>query len=233
MSSMADHLVGNGIEKRAENINKFATALDKLAAVAELFDELGLVNEAEATTLLLEVVAKKKSKKPAKSKSKHKSKSKSRSSKKTDPATEGLTSEKMEENLKHKGWVFNADDNFADDGHHDSCMCSMCMDADDDHFDMGAYDADDGDYNFTHEKDEHEQDLARRFHELLEQDEAANDFGDEEYVRQPPKHNRHVMLPPAGFNPREPNFRHYEPKSDDWQDILETVIPTVRPGRMR
>jgi len=27
-----------------------------------------------------------------------------------DPATEGLTSEKMLENLKNKGWVFNVDD---------------------------------------------------------------------------------------------------------------------------
>jgi hypothetical protein len=218
--SMESHLVGNGIEKQAEAINKFAAALDHLNAVAEIFDELGLRNEAEATTLLLEVVAKKKSKKSKKSKSKSR-----RKSKKSDPATKNLTPEKMLDNMKDHGSLFNADDNFADDGHHDSCMCSMCMDADDDHFDMGAYDVDDN-YTNEYDKDEHEQDLARRFHDLLDEDE---DFDDEEFDPAP----RHAMLPPRGVEQREPNFRHFEPKTKNWNDILETRRDTVRPGRRR
>ena len=104
-TSMQSNLVGNGIEKQAEQINKFAKALDYLNHVAEIFDELGLRKEAEATTTLLEVVAKKKSKTKSKSKTKTKSRAK-----KSDPATKGLTSNKMVENLKEKGWVFNAAD---------------------------------------------------------------------------------------------------------------------------
>jgi hypothetical protein len=225
-SAMENNLVGNGIEKQAASINKYAKALDYLNAVAEIFDELGLQSEAEATTMLLEVIAKKKSKKKP---SKSKSKSKSRKSKKNDPATKGLTSGKMEDNLKEKGWVFNADDGFAD-GHHDSCMCSMCMDADDDHFDMNAYDADDGDDNYTYEKDEHEQDLARRFHELLNSDEEEfEDVGEDDFE---PRH-RNVMPPPKGFLPREPDFNRHEPESENWRDLREVTIPTMAPPRRR
>ena len=181
-NSMESHLITHVIEKQAEQINKFAKALDYLNSVAEIFDELGLRREAEATTTLLEVVAAKKSKKKPKSKSKSKGKRKSYKSKKSDPATKGLTSDKMEDNLKEKGWVFNADDdfNFADDGHHDSCMCSMCMDADDDHYDLDSSDANDYDH---YERDENEQDLSRRFHELLDEDEyrGLDEFEDDEF----------------------------------------------------
>src|SRR5271170_1828279 len=93
-ASMESHLVTHVIEKQAEQMNKFAKALDYLNSVAEIFDELGLVKEAEATTTFMEVIAKKKSKKKSKTKVKSKVKSKRRSSKKKDPATEGLTSEK-------------------------------------------------------------------------------------------------------------------------------------------
>jgi hypothetical protein len=121
-NSMESALVSNEIEKRAENLSKYAKAMDYLNVVAELFDDLGLRKEAEATTLLMEVVAGKKKSKP-----KAKSKSKTKKKKTTDPAIKGLTPEKMVENLKHKGWVFNADD-----GKHSSgCMCSMCMDVND------------------------------------------------------------------------------------------------------
>lgn len=126
--SMANHLVGNTIEKRAEDLNKFATAIDHISDAAETFDKLGMNKEAEALTTLLEIIAGKKSKKKSKP---SKSKKKPSKSKKTDSATKGLTGEKMVENLKHKGWVFNAEDHNEADDHTDGCMCSMCMDVND------------------------------------------------------------------------------------------------------
>lgn len=121
-SSMESHLVGNTIEKQAEGLNKLATAIDHLNDAAETFDSLGLNKEAEALTTLLEIIAGKKSKKKP-----SKSKKKPSKSKKSDPAVKGLTGEKMVENLKEKGWVFNAEDT----NHSDGCMCSMCMDVND------------------------------------------------------------------------------------------------------
>lgn len=164
-ASMQGNLVSRGIEKQAEQMNKFAKALDYLNSVAEIFDELGLRKEAEATTTLLEVIAKKKNKKSKPTKTKTKSK-KSKPSKRSDPATKDLTSEKMEDNLKEKGWVFNADD-----AHHDSCMCMDCMDADD----MFTFDENNAEY----EQDEKEQDLARMFHDIEDEDEARNEFEDD------------------------------------------------------
>jgi hypothetical protein len=119
-ASMQKELVSAVLEKRAEPLNKFASAVEALAKAAEIFDDLGLTKEAEYTTTLLEVVAGKK--KPSKSKKKSK-----KPVKKTDPATAGLTGEKMVENLKEKGWVFNADDNDAAQGHSKGCLCSMCL----------------------------------------------------------------------------------------------------------
>jgi len=139
-NSMEKVLVSNAVDKETENLSKLAGALEHLNAAAEIFDTVGLRKHAEATTMLLESFAAKKKKKKTKSKSKQKSKSKSKSSpaKKPDPATKDLTSEKMVDNLAHKGWVFNADDgmdeNSADDNyarHGHDCMCSMCMDVDD------------------------------------------------------------------------------------------------------
>jgi hypothetical protein len=97
----------------------FLSAVDHLNAAAEALDDLGLHKEAELTTKFLEVLAKKKKK--TKSKSKTKSRTKSKSKTKSvdlkekeimdrDPAMNGLTPEKMLDNLAHKGWVFNADD---------------------------------------------------------------------------------------------------------------------------
>lgn len=131
-ASMENNLIGNTIEKQAEGLNKYAKAIENLSDAAETFDSLGLNKEAEALTTFLEIVAGKKAKKkPAKSKSKAKKKTK------MDSATKGLTGEKMVENLKEKGWVFNADDtnNSSDSndsvGHSAGCMCSMCMDVND------------------------------------------------------------------------------------------------------
>lgn len=106
-ASMETNLVSSAIEKQAAPLTKFAIALDYLNSVAEIFDELGLNKEAEITTTLLEVIAKKKKTKP-------KSKKKVRKSRKSDSATKGLTSDRMEDNLKEKGWVFNADDGHID-----------------------------------------------------------------------------------------------------------------------
>jgi hypothetical protein len=131
--SMERSIVSAAIEKQTEGLNKVASAIEHLNAAAELFDDAGMYKVAEYTTALLEVLAKKKKPK-AKKKSDKPSKDKKSSKKsKADPATEGLTSEKMVENLAHKGWVFNADDNASDDNfaHDHDCMCSMCMDVND------------------------------------------------------------------------------------------------------
>lgn len=121
-NSMEKELASAEMQKQTEPFDKFESAVNALNKAAEIFDDLGLVKEAEYTTTLLEVVAGKK-----KPKSKGKSKSKShKSTRKTDSAMKGLTSEKMVENLKHKGWVFNADDNDAH-GHSKGCMCSQCI----------------------------------------------------------------------------------------------------------
>lgn len=228
-TSMETHLVSNGLEKQAEQMNKFAKALDYLNSVAEIFDELGLTKEAEATTTLLEVVAKKKSKKKSKTKPKSKSKRKSSKTRKSDPATKGLTSEKMVHNLAEKGWVFNADDDFSfADGHHDSCMCSMCMDADDDnfHFDTdedASYHIDRHDhYNMKqnpfgqypndrnnvdeYDRDEKEQDLARMFHDIEDEDEMRRDFEEDEDFG-----NRPTWPATPAAKRRKENEKAYQP----------------------
>jgi hypothetical protein len=141
-ASMEDNLVSSAIEKQSEQINKFAKALDYLNSVAEIFDELGLYSEAEATTNFLEVVAAKKKK--TKSKSKPKSKLKSKVKSKKSRNQKGLSSERMVSNLKEKGWVFEADDiNYGDD-HHGGCECNMCMD---------TMNSDDDNYHFDTEED--------------------------------------------------------------------------------
>jgi hypothetical protein len=121
-ASMQKELVSAVLEKQAEPLDKFGAAIDALYKAAEIFNDLGLNKEAEYTTTLLEVVAGKK---------KPKSKSKSKKpGKKSDPSMKGLTGDKMVQNLKEKGWVFNVDDNDAK-GHSHGCMCSMCMDVND------------------------------------------------------------------------------------------------------
>lgn len=157
-ASMESNLITRASEKHNENINKFAAALEHLNSVADIFDQLGFRKEAEATTILLEIVAAKKSKKKNK-----KTKKKTQKSKKHDSATKGLSSEKMEGNLKEKGWVFNADDISYDD--EDNCDCSLCMDA---NFASDPY-----------EKDENEQDLARAFHQLTDEEDDRDNFEDE------------------------------------------------------
>jgi hypothetical protein len=129
--SMERSIVSAAVEKQTESLNKVATTVEHLNAAAELFDDVGMYKEAEYMTTLLEIFAKKKKPKPKKKSDKASKKSGQKS--KADPATEGLTSEKEVENLKEKGWVFNADDNASDDNlaHDHDCMCSMCMDVND------------------------------------------------------------------------------------------------------
>lgn len=81
---MQEKLISNAIDEKNIVFNKFARAIDCLNIVASLFDELGLVKEAEFATQLLEAVSNKKS-------------------------HEDPTSEKMVKNLKEKGWVFDED----------------------------------------------------------------------------------------------------------------------------
>src|SRR5271166_2133228 len=198
--------------------NKIASAIDLLNRAAEIFDQSGFYVEAEIATRLLEVFAgkkKKKSKKPAKKTSKKPTKSSKKpasKSKKTDPATKGLSSEKMVENLKHKGWVFNADDgmedtndavdmNFMHDGgknHGDDCMCSYCMDDAAENangaFGGGEHQMggrDDMQMADDYERDERESELARIMHDLENEDEMRHDFEDdgEHSVPMLPEHN--------------------------------------------
>lgn len=242
-SSMESQLVSNALDKRAEQMNKFAKALDCLNVAAEIFDDLGLRKEAEATTSFLEVLAgKKKKKKPVSSKKKSKVKSKSRK----DPATKGLTSKKMVNNLEHKGWVFNADDfNFSDEDinlmqneHHDECMCSMCMDADDDNY---HYDSDsDASYHVDrNDVDEFDLDPDNSYLEPDYED------GEDEYFESPNRrHDLDDPYGPGGVSDRYEGFDHFEDESDvededDWDDPFSyahrprpmTVIPP--PGSMK
>ena len=135
-ANMEKALAGLDTQKQeTEEAEQLSKALDHLNAASELFETAGLVKEAEATTRLLEVVAKKKKpskSKPTKSKSKSKSKKTEPKATKTNEAMKGLTSEKMVSNLKEKGWVFNVDDLDLNDDHEDECDCSMCMDSNDD-----------------------------------------------------------------------------------------------------
>jgi hypothetical protein len=176
-------------------INKMASAIEYLNRAAEIFDENGLYVEAEIATRLLEVFAAKKGKKkkPSKSKSKSKpaksskkpAKKSAPAKKKTDEATKGLDSEKMVDNLKEKGWVFNADDmNSVEDDlnfvleHGEGCDCSMCMEdgsdmlADDSNFAQQGMPLD----NPGWDKDEREQDLARIMEDLDDAEKAGHEM---------------------------------------------------------
>src|ERR1017187_1061912 len=114
-------LVKNAAEKETTGLTKVAEAMDHVANAAEIFDSVGMYKEAEYMTLVLESLASKKKKKAPKAKKKDEDKEEdekktsSKSKKKSDEDTKDLTSDKMVDNLKHKGWVFNADDNDADD----------------------------------------------------------------------------------------------------------------------
>lgn len=149
-AEMESKLITHAIEKRDYAIGKTAKAIEHLNVVAEIFDEIGMHKEAEVATMFLEALAAKK-KKPAKAKPKKKP------AKKSDPAVKGLTSKKMVENEKEKGWVFNNDD-------HDHCSCVDSMMADD---------------HDLFSKDEREQDLAHIMHQLEENEDDYPDFEDE------------------------------------------------------
>jgi hypothetical protein len=194
--AMEKKLLANAKEEVEQPIEKFARAVEYLNTVAEMFDDLGLEKEAEYTTTLLEVVAGKKKKKKL-----SKSKTKSKSSKKSDPAVKGLTPEKMVDNLKHKGWVFNADDNSVEDKHSHGCMCSMCMDVNDirhgeDCVCSYCMDADDGNDHYDTSED--------ASYDVKHDDNYADIFGDDfedEIDLKDARH--HVMRPP-------PSDRHHD-----------------------
>ncbi len=101
--AMQRQLVDGAIDKLATAQAQLVKAADYLNAAAEIFDESGLSVQAEVVTAVLESLAGKK-RKGKKSKPKAKAKSKT---------FKAPSSEKMVENLKHKGWVF--DESKADD----------------------------------------------------------------------------------------------------------------------
>ena len=92
---MEKSLFSSAVEEEGK-FQKLAQAVDMLNVAAEIFDDAGWTKQSLEITSLLESIAKKTSKK------------KKKPSKEDD--TESLTSEKMVNNLKTKGWVFNADD---------------------------------------------------------------------------------------------------------------------------
>jgi hypothetical protein len=116
-AAFQETMAKNAVEEQTSGLTKVAEAMDLVANAAEIFDSVGMHTEAEYMTRVLESLAsKKKKKKPAKKKDEEKEEKASASKKKrSDEATKDLTSDKMEDNLKHKCWVFNADDNAADD----------------------------------------------------------------------------------------------------------------------
>lgn len=123
-AAFQETLAKNAVEKQTSGLTKVAEAMDLVANAAEIFDSVGMHKEAEYMTLVLESLAAKKKKKAPKAKKKDEDKEEkaSKSKKKSDEATKDLTSDKMEDNLKHKGWVFNADDNAADDDNYASFL---------------------------------------------------------------------------------------------------------------
>jgi hypothetical protein len=225
---MEKNLFAHARSNAEESFNKIASAIEHLNRAAEIFDEAGLHTEAEFTTKLLEVFAAKK-KKPLKSKSKKSSKkpankSKSRSGgpkkhKKTDPAMKDLDSDKMVENLKHKGWVFNADDdvNMAD-AHASDCDCSMCGD-----MNMAA-----DDESFM--KDEREQELARMMHDLENQGNTDRDFEDDEDVVLPgDDYSRSMHLTPRRHEGMPPNHKADYLSDENFE--VEGPFPYNKPRR--
>lgn len=114
--AMDNQLVDGAINKQAEKEARLVKAADYLNAAAEIFDETGMVAHAELITSLIEVLAAKKSKKD-----KNKAKDRKFKNKSKKPAKK-LTSEKMVDNLKEKGWMF--DENGCSDHGYDFSNCS-------------------------------------------------------------------------------------------------------------
>jgi hypothetical protein len=260
-TSMEKVLVAGAIDKQTEGLSKVSLAIQHLNAAAEIFDTVGLRKHAEVATVLLESLASKKKKKPkAKSKSKSKPKSKPKPSKspKSDDATKDLTSEKMLDNLAHKGWVFNADD--------DMNNSSDYMDSDDDNYAKLDISGGPGNYNssvywehmakkYMREGDlrKAEQAKMKAMHEKeIEKydesfdaddfnfgfdmgfaDESGDEFDFEDEVEEPTVRRRHTMLPPSMDRDAEmPHLVPYRPSSGEWHAVEETSKKTMpaKPG---
>jgi len=101
-----------GFEKNA-SMNSLVDAANYLQAAMEIFEEAGLTAQADQLLSVLQKIAE--DEQDAKKGKSHKSKD---PRKFHDPHTEGLTSERMIENLKHHGIVFN----LADDGKADTML---------------------------------------------------------------------------------------------------------------
>jgi hypothetical protein len=95
---------------KKEGMENLVKAADYLQSAIEIFEEAGLTAQADQVlTILAKIVV-----------DEHEAKQKSHKApaKKTDPHTHGLTPEKMVENLKHHGIVFN----LSDDGKSDKLL---------------------------------------------------------------------------------------------------------------
>jgi len=257
-TSMEKVLVASAIDKQTEGLTKVSLAIEHLNAAAEIFDTVGLRKHAEVATVLLESLAAKKKKPKAKSKSKSKSKAKSHKSKskKSDSATKDLTSEKMLDNLAHKGWVFNADDGGADTND-----AFDYMDSDDDNdakLDIagrpGAYSSSaywehmakkhmqEGNLRKAEEakmKAIHEKEI-EKYDDNLDADDfnfgfdmgfvdgPDDEFDFEDEVEEPTVRRRPTMLPPSmDEDVVMPQLAPYRPSSGEWRAVEDTSRQTI------
>jgi len=101
LEDMAEHYFKNAFSKVQTNQDHIKV-IEHLNSAAELLEGTGLYKEAEVTTKLIEIVAKKKKDKDKEDKKKAKKDKKEGKSPKD--------SEEAVENLKTKGWMFSADD---------------------------------------------------------------------------------------------------------------------------
>jgi hypothetical protein len=124
-NSMQRQLVDGAINKQAEQESQLVKVANHLNAAAEIFDESGMIAHAEIITTVLEALA---AKKKDKNKAKDKKKKPAKKSVKKAPS-----SEKMVNNLKQKGWMFDESDAHDEDCADDNCAsCGDTSYADDD-----------------------------------------------------------------------------------------------------
>jgi len=109
LEDMAEHYYKNAFEA-ANRDNMHLKAIELLNKAAGILEENALYKEAEEVTTLIEVIAKKKKEEKKKEKEdKKKEKEEKKSKTKKDPHCPA-SSEQAVENLKTKGWMFNAND---------------------------------------------------------------------------------------------------------------------------
>lgn len=103
-----------GFEKKAA-MGELPKAADYMHAAIEIFEEMGLTAQADQLLNVLQKIAEEEQDEQEARGKPHKPKNPAKVS---DPHTKGLTPERMVENLKHHGIVFN----LADDGKADTML---------------------------------------------------------------------------------------------------------------